>query len=83
MKNIILLVLILSLTGCATYWENKDFERRQQYTQINHFLPEKIKQSILKDELCLGMTKDDVIVLCGNPDKINKPFEHLTYERLI
>lgn len=79
MKKYFLLIIIMLLVGCST------LPKRQEYIANHPELSEKLKSNILKAEISIGMTPEQVLASWGEPStkgsSINQYYtsEHWVY----
>jgi len=78
-KKLCLLVLVMMLSGCATFEKllseepsNYEQHMREMYIDSHPELSDEIKNKILNGKIAIGMTRTEVELILGKPNHINR-----------
>lgn len=77
----LLLIVILLLAGCASQRFASDPEKVAAYLSTQTDRPDKIKHSLSKGELELGMSEKEVLLCWGEPDRVEIQYSEKGVEK--
>jgi len=82
MKKLFTMILVVGMVlGMFMGLESATKKKRMKYIAENFYLSQEVKDCIMKRDICIGMTMQDVIVSKWAPDRVLKSaYENLTTE---